>query len=734
MPKVALARLVLSGGRGSRLRLIGMAAGVAIGVMLVMMLWAGFNALTARAERSSWTMMQTGAPMATPGAVTLSPDQLLAASQTDHFQGHPITRVDVAAASGTRMQVPGVRDVPSPGDYYASPALHALIVATPADELGDRYGAFVGTIADSALVGPDSLVVVVGQPAQVMSRLPAAQIVTGRFGLAGAEFVNANYRTVAIVGAIAIMLPVLLLISISAQLGAAERAERFSTLRLIGATPALVGQLAAVETGLMSLLGAVSGIVLARLVLPVEAQFSVEDTTFFPADLSVDILTTTVLIAVTVLATAAAAWYRARRAPLGPLGSTQQGSERRPRRTALVPLIIGLVTMLAATAASIASGHQQVLNVGRAAISVTPPAIIGGFALTAIGLLLAGPMITNWLSRVAASHTGNAADLIALNRIRRHPRATFRAVSGLVMAIFMISVFAGAATTAAGASTTVNGPNYLAPGTVTAVLDSGNLPSPMVLDSEVATIAGLPGVDHAAIGYTGPEDGLVFPAAELRALGLPATGSGFVHINNGVDANSPATMTPSAVGSASQLTPAVIWVTTNERGSTIEGVRTALISDAAPLFFDPTTRSENNQSSQQDLVNRYKGLANLGILIAAVIASISLAISTTIGVIDRKRVLGLLRLTGMPASALRRMIVTETMVPLLTVFIGCAGLGFLSAWCIVAGLTAGARSITWPDASYYLVIAASLGLALAAIWATFSTAKRTTRISSTRFE
>jgi hypothetical protein len=734
MPRLALARLVLSGGRGSRLRLTGMAVGVAIGVMLVMMLWAGFNALTARAERSSWMMMQTSAPANSPGGVTLSAYQLLVASQTDHFQGHLIARVEVAAASGTRVRVPGLTTLPTLGSYAASPALQALIASTPANELSDRFGTPAGTIADSALVGPDSLVVVVGQSAQTISRLPSAQIVTGHFGLYGDPLVNASYRTVAIIGAIAVMLPVLLLVSISTQLGAAERAERFSTLRLIGATPALVSQLAAAEAGVTSVIGALAGIILARWLFPLEARFSVENTTFFPADLTVDIQTTVVLVAVTVLATAAAAWYRALRAPIGPLGSTRQSSERRPRLVGLVPLILGLVTMLGATTASIVIGHQQTIAIARATIPLIPPAIVGGFALTAIGLLLAGPMITNWISNFAVSRTSNAAALIALNRIRRHPKATFRAVSGLVMAIFMISVFAGAATTATGASITANGPDYLTPGTVTATLDSANTASSATLNLELVRIDALPGVKHAAIGYADPENGLIFHASELRALGLPVTSAGLVHINNGAEANTPATITPSTPRDASQLTPAVIWVTTNGHRTTIERVRTALISGPAPLFFAPTTRTENNQSSLQDLVNRYKNLADLGILIATIIASISLAISTTVSVIDRRRVLGLLRLTGMPASALQSMIVTETLIPLLTVFIGCAGLGFLTAWCIVAGLTAGGRSITWPNLSYYLVIAASLGLALTAIWATFSTAKRTTAINSTRFE
>ncbi len=733
MPRFAVARLVLAGGRGSRLRLAGIAAGVAVGVTLILMLWAGFNALTARAERSSWTMMQTGQPIGGAETVQLSADQLIASTQTDHFAGQLITRVDIAATGDSHVHVPGISAIPRPGTYYASPALAKLIASVPSSSLGDRFGTPVGTIADSALVGPDSLVVVVGQTTQVLSSLDSANLVTGGFGLAGTAFVNASYRTVAIIGAIAIMLPVLLLVRIVTQLGAAERAERFSTLRLIGATPAFVVRLAGFETATTSVIGALAGIVLSRLLVPLEAQMSIENTTFFPRDLNVGIPTTIGIATITVLATALAAWYRTRHAPIGPLGVTRQQTERRLRPAALIPLVIGLLSMLAATVASLATGHHQSISVGHSTLSLTQPALIGGFTVTAIGLITSGPILTSWIARFALANAHHAADLIALNRIRRHPRATFRTVSGLVIAVFIVSVFAGAATTAAGASTTTTGPGYLPAGTVTATLDSIKLNTD-ALHSEVAKITSIPGVKHVALGYQGATGGLIFHSSDLRGLGLPITGDGLMHLNDGVDANTPAHVTTDTNQDMAQLAPAVVWVATNGRTATIERVRTALITGPAPLFFAPTTRSENNQSSLQDLVNRYKGLANIGILIATLIAAISLAISTTVSIIDRKRVLGLLRLTGMPIRAVRRMIVVETITPLLAVFVGCIGLGFLAAWCIVAGLTAGARTTSWPEPSYYIIITISLTLALIAVVGAFSSARRHTDIGSTRFE
>jgi ABC-type antimicrobial peptide transport system permease subunit len=129
-----------------------------------------------------------------------------------------------------------------------------------------------------------------------------------------------------------------------------------------------------------------------------------------------------------------------------------------------------------------------------------------------------------------------------------------------------------------------------------------------------------------------------------------------------------------------------------------------------------------------------RGLANIGILIATLISAVSLAVSTIAGILDRRRVLGLLRLTGMPAATLRKMLAAEAAIPIATVFALCIGLGFLVAWTLLAGLTQGRRTVSWPDPDYYITIAVSLALAAAAVIATFRAARQSTGIAATRFE
>ena len=87
----------------------------------------------------------------------------------DIFDGQTINRFDVAATGASSPVPPGITHDPGPGQYYASPALAALLRSTPANQLAGRYpGRLAGMIGDAALPSPDSLVIIIGRtPAQL---------------------------------------------------------------------------------------------------------------------------------------------------------------------------------------------------------------------------------------------------------------------------------------------------------------------------------------------------------------------------------------------------------------------------------------------------------------------------------------------------------------------------------------------------------------------------------------
>ena len=72
---------------------------------------------------------------------------------------------------------------------------------------------------------------------------------------------------------------------------------------------------------------------------------------------------------------------------------------------------------------------------------------MSSFLLIIVGLFIAGPWLTMAAARVMARWTSRPGTLIAARRLADDPRAAFRAVSGLVLALFITTVAVVAITT-----------------------------------------------------------------------------------------------------------------------------------------------------------------------------------------------------------------------------------------------------------------------------------------------
>ncbi|WP_225219045.1 ABC transporter permease [Arthrobacter gallicola] len=646
------------------------------------------------------------------------------------FRDRLINRRDFAALDSTTVTIPGIGSPPKPGEYYASPALQRLIEATPRDELGDRYGTFAGTIDDSALPGPDSLIIVTGATETVLRESGIASLVTG-FTTDPYGGNASSYTTVLALGAIAVFFPVLLLISIVTGLGAAQRRERFASLRLIGASPRVVARIAAAETAIPSLTGALIGVVLAVLLRPVAAQLQVNGTRMFVSDLTTGWVAGFSVVAVVVVASAFIAAHRTRRAGIGPLGVTQSAPEVPPRARRLLPLLAGLAAMiLTAFLSRIANGLSAQLQT---------PLLLGGFVLILIGIVTAGPWLTLLVSRLGGQRARTAAAVIALNRIQRTPAATFRSVSGLVIAVFVVSVFAGASSVIETRPTRTAIPGLPHPASLNATISTGHTAADTTRTEN--RLERLPGIRNATIGYgaaafteAGAEREIYLRAKDAPSLGftsIPKTDvvaldMSFLHSWT----TPPVSLVP-ASATLDQLVPVTIMIETDGTPEAIDRARTALNTSGITATPASTPTDLELQSSTR-LIHGLAVLAYLGMIIAVVIAGVSLAVGTASAVLDRKKVLGLMRLMGMPASTLRRIILAEAAVPLLTVLALSIGLGFLVAWLIVTGID-DSYKVTWPGNDYFLALGASLMLALAAVTATFGLIQRNTTPTATRF-
>jgi len=192
-------RLVLSGGREALTRLVVLAAAVGLGTGLLLTAVAATNATLTWNNRHGWYWTGTASVPASPVAAGIAP--LWWHPGDDTFDGQKISRFDVAATGTSAPVPPGLAHDPGPGQYYASPALAALLRSTPAAELAGRYpGRLAGVIGDAGLPSPDSLVIIIGRsPAQLAhtsGSVPVTSIATavpanqgGRANPGGLDFV-----------------------------------------------------------------------------------------------------------------------------------------------------------------------------------------------------------------------------------------------------------------------------------------------------------------------------------------------------------------------------------------------------------------------------------------------------------------------------------------------------------------------------------------------------------------
>src|ERR1700733_14326001 len=169
-------RLTLRSGREPFVRLVVTAVAVAIGVAIMLCVLADFNAFKATNNRPFWEATQGRQLTANYAAAGRAE---LWNYSNDVYDGQTIERVDVAGLGPGAPVPPGISRLPGAGQYYASPALAALIRSVPRDELGDRFpGHLTGTIGQQALTGPQELVIFVGYSPGKLATLPATTLVT----------------------------------------------------------------------------------------------------------------------------------------------------------------------------------------------------------------------------------------------------------------------------------------------------------------------------------------------------------------------------------------------------------------------------------------------------------------------------------------------------------------------------------------------------------------------------
>ena len=725
-------RLAVAAGREALVRFLIITAAVAVGVGLLLATIGSVTALNTQASRSAW--LNTGiAHTADTSAAPLWWD-----IREDYFHGTDIGRVDLAATGPTSPVPPGIPGLPAAGEYYVSPALAALIHDNPADELADRFpGRQVGVIADAALPSPTSLVIVIGRTTDDMSHLTNAVTVTSIQGTKTTDCPDCSVGLRAagldlVLGVVAgaMLFPVLMLIGTSTRLAAARREERFAAMRLVGATPRQISVLAAVESTLSALAGTAVGFALFYPLRGKLAEIPFTGDPYFPSDLTVGALAI-VLIAVGVPAAAAvASMVTLRRVNISPLGVTRRVTPRPPRAYRLIPLVVGLAEL-----------SVFLYRKPEGSLAQTE-AFLPGFLIIMSGLVVAGPWLTMVGSRIISRRTGRAAALIAARRLADNPRAGFRAVSGLMLALFVTTVATGVITTIVDIrGAPVTGPE------VVDLVQQFPYPQgvPTLSDQVPQNLRAINGVQDVAVVRKSPDElatggnlrlgwappslvactvlarhpdiGACEPGAQVAAV--------FDDLNVPDGTVGQHVVWPTAAVTTAQLDafPVIsVVVMTDGTHPTLERVRTAL-QGTFPTDRLASTRAEWAADSARTL-NGWKQLANVVIITSLVIAGCSLAVSVVSGLNDRKRPFSLLRLTGVSLNVLRRVVAFETAAPLLTAAVIAVVVGLVAAEVFLRAQMQ--YTLHPPGLTYGLIVAAGLVASLGIVASTFPLLRRVT--------
>jgi hypothetical protein len=760
-------RLTLHSGREAMVRLLITAAAVAAGVVLLLGVLAELHAYQDNAYRQCWSCTTgSSVPAALPAHGELWNDSV------DYYQGQTLSRLDVAALGPHAPVPPGISKLPAPGTYYASPALAALLKTVPADQLGDRFpGKLAGTIGQAALHGTGDLVIYVGYTPAALSKVDGTQWVTSIFTGAGQQVWTAFFKDAFYVGLLAVLLPVLVLISTATRLAADRREERFAALRLVGGTPGDIRLVATIEAVVSSLAGAVLGTVIFLAVRPVLAGAALLGTPYFESELTPTVTGYVAILLIVPAAAAVAALFALRRVQISPLGVSRRATPSPPGLWRLTVLALGLGLYVYGLSVTTRNG------IGK----VTYP----GLLLTMIGLVIAGPLLTAWAARLFGGSANGSSVLLATRRLADNPRGAFRSVTGLVLAVFLgtmvgtlvPAVNATEGTPAAGALSNilVGSVGLSAPAGQKLISGISAVPGatvyPLYLSQPVDQVkqakaqGAKPGAANGRNSGPGGQatvqqgsaktltgGTVAVSCATMRAIavlgtcapGLTAvqTDDSSVFDDNPLDNTKPFVSTADAayVGDLAALPLQAVLVRTASHAA-LERVRTYLAVNAPPqtgggLGASPTPPRTFGETLdiRYANANAVEKIMFAAVALTLIVAGCSLAVAAGGGLVDRKRPFTLLRVSGTPVGVLSKVVLLEAAIPLAAATVLTAAIAYGTSLLAFVRLAPVGTAIPQLGRDYYTLMGAGLVVAFGVITLTLPLLRRMTAPGGVRFE
>ncbi|MER7364747.1 FtsX-like permease family protein, partial [Nonomuraea wenchangensis] len=416
-----------------------------------------------------------------------------------------------------------------------------------------------------------------------------------------------------------------------------------------------------------------------------------------------------------------------------------------------------------------------------------------GLALIMVGLMVAGPWLTMLAARLAARLTRGAATLLAARRLAAEPKAAFRSVNGIVLAVFIGTAVAGIVPAVVSGQLAAGG------GTLNEVMRvpfgyadaaPGRPLPPGEADELLAEVGAHPGVTLLPIyrraatqdppaaplpcdpgpgcrldfmlGHVVSCDDLArFPALGACAPGVRAVTADFNRLLTSdnllsvdrnlpiVDPTSPSAPAGTGIGTGSGkdagpgkagaaapdgLSLAAVLIRADDP-AVRERIRTSLTPYVARSGSaeTPLTFAEVARF-REVLLDQVERVALAIVALTLLVAGCGLLVAVAGGVVERRQPFTLLRLSGTPTRTLSLVVVLETAVPVLLAALVAAAAGFGVAGPVIDQLAIKSAPAALPGAGYLLTVGGGLLAALLIVLAGLPLLRRVTAPDNARFE
>lgn len=742
-------RLAVGGGRTSLVRFALGAVGIAI-AMFVLLVAASVNRMKAEYDvREVADMPDT--------EVIAGVDPTYYTMTQTQFGGDRVDVNYVHAAGGNHPVPASMRELPGPGEMLASPALAELLSGPDGALLRPRFpDRVVGTLDQLLVPAPGDLVAWVGADASLAH--DADVLTVYRFGVPVLwPRLDPGLMALALLGGVAVLLPVFVFVSSVSRIAGAERDRRLSALRLVGSGARQVRRIAAAE----SLVSAAAGLVLGTGLFLVARLFAEHVALFGLRVYASDVVPDPLLVVVIALAIPALSVLTAqialRRTVIEPLAVVRQTRPVRRRLWWRVALIVAGVVLLVTQAAA---DEDSVLwawavATGAALLLVGVPVLLPWLVERVAGRIAGGPpswqlairrlqLDSGTSARVVGGVAAVLAGAIAIQAVvttvqtDERPAAAQRAEPRLE-----VDTVAGLADDVAADVSSV--PAVRATHTVWSLNGFTASTGYYIQVMDCPALRSLAGVEDCADGavyqFTQPGTPPLLPGTtvefreyalstdtyrvtgtwtapdDIRALG-EAPVDGLVH--------GPVIATPGALPAARD-TPASVYVDVDQAGA--EQVRNAVAGyrwRARVWATSPVVPPQEQETYRSVRTALYAGA-----VFTLLLAGVSLLVLALEHLRERRRQLAVLAATGVPRGVLARSLLWQISLPIALGVVIAVATGVPLAW-LVLRLNNLPVSIDWPGVG--LLCAGATLLALVVTSSTLPFLRGATRLTSLRSE